>query len=65
MRKVLDKLKEPSTRRALVVAITGIFGYALPDAKMQSIMVVFGFVVFVLNEVFSKQFDTPEQNREQ
>ena len=64
MKKVLDKLKEPSTRRGLIVAVFAVLGTALPEAKMQSIMVVSGFVIFALNEIFSKQYDTEEQNKE-
>ncbi len=62
MDKFLEMLT-PSTVRGLILAIGTLAGIAIPDAKMESIMVIVGFVL-AAHEIIRKQYDTDKQNKE-
>ncbi len=54
----------PSTVRGLIIAVGTIAGIAIPDAKLEAIMVIVG-VLLTVNEVFRTQYDTEELNKEE
>ena len=63
MGKFVEFVFEPSTMRGLIIAGSTLAGFAIPEAKMESIMVIGGFV-FAAHEIFRKQYDTKEMNKE-
>ncbi len=62
MDKFLEMLT-PSTVRGLIIAGGTLAGLAIPEAKMEAIMVIVGFVL-AAHEIIRKQYDTDKQNKE-
>ena len=59
MNNFVKLLLEPSTMRGLIIAVGTLAGFVLPEAKIESIMVI-GGVVLAAHEIFRNQYDTKE-----
>lgn len=62
MSKFLEMLLEPSTMRGIIIAVSTLAGFVIPEAKIESIMVM-GGVALAAHEIFRKQYDTDKLNK--
>ena len=60
MNNFIKMLLEPSTMRGLIIAIATLAGFVIPEAKIESIMVIAG-IALAAHEIFRKQYDTEEE----
>ncbi len=62
MDKFIEMLLQPSTIRGIIIAISTLAGFALPEAKIESIMFI-GGLALAGHEIFRTQYDTDKLNK--
>ena len=63
MNNIIEWLLQPSTVRGLIISVSTLIGFAMPEAKMEAILTI-AALLLGLHELIRTQYDTNKLNKE-